>query len=485
MTTNRSLSRISVRLAAGALVAVMAAGQAHAQFPEDALRLGLPGYGVGARALGMGNAYTGVANDFSAIYWNPAGLAQIRNPELSLGLSYLNNQDQSTFFTDQMSYTNNSTNLNTAGLVYPVTVRRGSFVIALGFDRESNFTTGLQFLGFNPNSSIIQTYARDSSYYPSDLSNNLAYQLYLANLDTVNGRFISPIRNRVTQSGTVTEGGGLNNWSAAAAVDVARDLSVGVTLTGLSGSYRYDRSFYEQDLRNLYQVFPFDFKKLSLTDFIEGDITGFNAKFGLMYRVPDRFRIGIAAKTPTSFHVSENFGTSAESEFDDGSVYPVDGPFQTTGSDEYDVHTPWVFSAGASVMLRNLMLAADVEYTDWSQLEFANANADVMAENQTIKDIFTGTANLGLGAEYEIPDAGVRLRGGYMLRPSPYKGDPSSFNQQYITGGLGVLLGGTTMVDLGYAHGWWKTYRVNYDATSPVDEDVTVNNFLLTFSFRF
>jgi len=30
---------------------------------------------VGARALGLGGAFVGVANDATAIYWNPAGLA--------------------------------------------------------------------------------------------------------------------------------------------------------------------------------------------------------------------------------------------------------------------------------------------------------------------------------------------------------------------------------------------------------------------------
>lgn len=44
---------------------------------------GMPGsylyMGVGARALGMGGAYSAVANDATAVYWNPAGLAQM-NP---------------------------------------------------------------------------------------------------------------------------------------------------------------------------------------------------------------------------------------------------------------------------------------------------------------------------------------------------------------------------------------------------------------------
>ena len=44
---------------------------------------GVPGsflfMGVGARALGMGGAYTAVANDVTAVFWNPAGLA-VQNP---------------------------------------------------------------------------------------------------------------------------------------------------------------------------------------------------------------------------------------------------------------------------------------------------------------------------------------------------------------------------------------------------------------------
>jgi hypothetical protein len=40
--------------------------------------------GVGGRALGMGGSFTAVANDITAAYYNPAGLANLNYPQISL-----------------------------------------------------------------------------------------------------------------------------------------------------------------------------------------------------------------------------------------------------------------------------------------------------------------------------------------------------------------------------------------------------------------
>lgn len=47
--------------------------------------------GPGVKALGMGGAFTAVADDGSAIYWNPAGLAQIKRTEIELMRAFLYN----------------------------------------------------------------------------------------------------------------------------------------------------------------------------------------------------------------------------------------------------------------------------------------------------------------------------------------------------------------------------------------------------------
>ena len=39
--------------------------------------------GVGARAAAMGEAFTALASDGTSLYWNPAGLAQLKTKEIS------------------------------------------------------------------------------------------------------------------------------------------------------------------------------------------------------------------------------------------------------------------------------------------------------------------------------------------------------------------------------------------------------------------
>jgi long-chain fatty acid transport protein len=68
----RSLTRLSLALA---LAAVLTTGL---------FANGLNLNGTGAKSDAMGGAFIGLANDFSAAYWNPAGLAQIARTSFSL-----------------------------------------------------------------------------------------------------------------------------------------------------------------------------------------------------------------------------------------------------------------------------------------------------------------------------------------------------------------------------------------------------------------
>src|SRR5213596_61990 len=86
--------------------------------------------GSGARAAGMANAFIAVSDDGSAASWNPAGLGQLRKPELSVvsttsGVTlraegFRTRDDLSAFTTARSSY--QSTYLDFASLAVPVTL---------------------------------------------------------------------------------------------------------------------------------------------------------------------------------------------------------------------------------------------------------------------------------------------------------------------------------------------------------------------------
>ncbi len=481
---------------------------AEAQFVEDALRLGAPGLSVGARSLGLGTAYTGVADDFSAAYWNPAGLGQIRLNEVSFGLSNLSFgnkstlfnsfRDTNTFFGNNTSTTNSSTNLNSAGLVYAVPTERGSLVFALGYGRQSDFTAGSSFNGFNPRNSIVQSWAANGALPPPD--STIAEQLALAVVDTLTGRFYSPIGDSLTQSGRVFEGGGINFFTVAGSIEAAQNVYLGLTLNFISGSYSYRRNYFETDANNIYQGrFPYDLSQISVTENLETDISGFNAKLGFLYAPTPNSRVGLTVKTPSWVTARETFTSSAASDFYTGlpNHLAVDFP---VAKNEYDVKTPFSFSGGFSVTENIVTLVGDLEYTDWSQLEFSSSgtfssafNDYLLGLNSTIKDTLQATVNLRGGIEVALPKTDISLRAGFAYLPSAYRFESSSNAQKYITAGIGFLLDNSIALDLGYAHGFWDVSHVVYKGqnqnrnsfSTETSEQIRTNTLIATFAYRF
>ncbi|HEX4046465.1 MAG TPA: hypothetical protein VH309_01450, partial [Elusimicrobiota bacterium] len=85
-----------MRLLAAALAVLLAA-------PARAAFLDL---GAGARAPGMGDAFTALADDAYAIHYNPAGLAQLDRPQFSAAYTklYVGLTDGSDLGTSQLVY---------------------------------------------------------------------------------------------------------------------------------------------------------------------------------------------------------------------------------------------------------------------------------------------------------------------------------------------------------------------------------------------
>ncbi len=465
------------------LIIIIGSSLVYGQNVNDALRLGLPGLGANARALGMGNSYIGLSDDASAAFFNPAGFGLLKRMEFSGGLQYTNFGNNATFMNQATDYSNSSTTLDRLSFAFPFPTMRGSLVFGLSYHTTKELTGTLKFDGYNPGrTSMIQNL----------LNTDIPYDLYLT--DENNNTIID---GRLNQSGTILNSGAIHNWTFSGAVEVYKNVFIGANLNIISGNYESNNDYYEDDTHNVYrdttatgEPSTIDFKTFYLNRILNWDLSGWDAKVGFLYQFNQYARFGATVQFPKTFTVKEKFNVDGSSTFGTGTVYNLD---RSKYSDQvqYDVVTPFSLGLGFSTNFKGFIFSLQGELTDYSQLKFDSPGDGlsvqyIAEQNKNIKDLLGSVVNYNLGVEYTIAPLGIRLRGGYMAQPSPYKGDPSEFDHKYITGGIGFLADETIGLDLGYAYGWWKNFGDNYGVNvSRTYQDVTVNKLILSATYRF
>jgi long-subunit fatty acid transport protein len=104
--------------------------------------------GSGARALGMGGAFIGVADDATAASWNPAGLIQLETPEVSIVGAYNKRTENTTYTAFPEASGPQSTNtyeINYLSAVYPFTALNRNMVFSLNFQHLYDFNKKVNF----------------------------------------------------------------------------------------------------------------------------------------------------------------------------------------------------------------------------------------------------------------------------------------------------------------------------------------------------
>lgn len=438
----------------------------------------------------MGNAYIGVADDYSASVWNPAGLAQMRRLEMMGGISNFGYSNDATFFGAKQNSQTSATSLDNVGFVFPFPTVKGSLVFAFGYNRIADFAAKTTFNGYNDKSSIIY------SLYDYDYEYDIPFKVKLT--DSIG---YSSIQKNVQQTGTLKGGGNLGQWSFAGAIDIEENISFGVSLNVYSGLYDFTRKYTEEDTRNVYNNsstgLPVDsahlrFQKFYYDSYISSELNGSNITFGLMYR-SDFFRVGLVAKAPSTVKVQESYTNEGQSVFDNTGAWASGAPntrHSYTANNEYGVQSPWTLGIGASYyVMPELLIAADLEHTDWTQIEWTDSPV-LEKDNALLQANFRSVMNYRIGAEVDIPTTELRVRAGYSVTPSPYKNDPSSFDQTMITGGLGIFLQRNVVLDGAVAFGSFRSFRNQYTIpgmvdASRTDESITTTLVNFTVSYRF
>ncbi|NOZ74111.1 MAG: hypothetical protein GXO90_01865 [FCB group bacterium] len=438
-----------------------------AQTAWDAIHIFEGETGFGTRALSLGGAYTGLANDFSAVYWNPAGLGQIDQAQFYSELSHLKYPNNATYMDqsilDQRSYTR----FRSFGLVSPVPVARGSLVFAFGYNRIKDYDENLLFSGF------------------SSLSNQLEFEITDANDVTATYPFD---RNVFRQEEVSTEGG-LGQWSLAGAVAVSPRFLIGTTLGLLTGKELYHFTFLQEDDQNTYTTYPADFSSYSVEQNLQSDIFGVTLKVGGLWTAARWVQLGAAITLPTRVEVHETHSKNDELIFDDGFTDAT----ESSGEWTYRIRTPYVFDGGMAIRTPLFTVSTSVRYRDWSQTRFIvsgnrmdNQNyRDYLSENTILATQYRPTTELHAGGEVPLPFIGTTLRGGIALIPNPLKTSSGPSEYRVYSGGASFHLDPSIQLDITANVSPRK--KTTSDQYTPGGTAESVNRVLLQagLSFRF
>ncbi len=366
-------------------------------------------FGVGARTMGMGGASIALADDFTALYWNPAGMAQIQKFEFFSSFSH-NRASANTYFTgDDITTTSRSEmRPNAIGFVYPLMARQGGLAIGFGYNRPQNFDYQTAIIGIDPSSE-------------TDFSG--------LSVDEIDAN-----------------SGGIGIWSFGASVYVTKHVLIGGSLDFWSGNSLNHLDTTATDIVNI----DSELSRFRYDDEVDREYSGIGGRVGLLAHLTDNINLGLTLVAPTELGVDELWYQSTLEVYDDGEEWSD----SESGSQIYDIERPFEVGAGVAVKLLNkrLVLAGDVQLTDWKQTRYDPAPAENISDDNFEK-YYATTFQVRIGAEYRIPVVDTHIRVGYFRDTVPFTDAEIENARDFLTIGVGKIFEETLKFDVGYMLG--------------------------------
>jgi long-chain fatty acid transport protein len=361
--------------------------------PSIAFCHGWGGYEQGAKAHGFGGAFTGLADDPTAVYYNPAGIVQLDGTQGSLGFSIVNIKGQyESSGTSGIDSAGEKTDLENQYFFIPnlyITSKINDRLV-LGFGEYTVFGLGFK--------------------WP----------------DSFEGRFASGGKNAELSSMTL---------SPVTAYKITDNLSV-----ALGG--RVERA--ELTLQNKLFVAP-GVDEVGLK--ISGDDFGIGWNASVFDKINDNFKVGFCYRSKLK-HSFDDVDFKFNPQIPTLGSIPVG---LTNTSAKLDITMPQYVSAGIAWNKGPLTLTTDVYWWDWSQLKDLKfeLKQPVAGSSSVVSPMkWDDTWTWAIGTEYKVNalDRVISLRGGFMYEQCPTPSDtvnPAGFQGDNLLYniGLGTMLG--------------------------------------------
>lgn len=456
------------------------------QFIEDALRYTIPNSMLTPRSASLGVSFYGISDDVSALIYNPAGLSYIGHSEFSLGLGFTTNISETEYLWTKNKQRANSAYFTHLGISVPIEGAKQPIIGAIAYFHENNFLNYHNYSSFNPKSSIVNSLASNG---PKDTLSNIPYFLWLAN-----NKFYTPIKDSVQQTAYVDEDGGLHNITGGFSIMISPNVSIGATIAGKWGKFKYYREFLETDILNKYNFFDstgyqnVDFSRFTLKESINQKVIGITGSIGVVATIGEFFRFGATVKFPTYYEIEENFRQDAYAVFDNGWK---PNPFEPKedSHNSYKVTTPFVFAGGLSIKVADWVITGGVEYFDVTQLRFSDAPPSIEQLNSLIVRELVGQVNWGLGVQYFLPLLPLELRAGFSSITSPYQQDISGATTYIYSLGAALNLAPNIRLEPTFQLLTNSLLRTNYQTDDPTSKNYQLNiqavKIGLQFTYRY
>jgi hypothetical protein len=419
-----------------------------------------------SRIQAIGGAATALGGDISAAYYNPAGLGFNRKSEFSFAPSLNFLGSDATYYGNLNNDGRLNFNISHLGLAlaFPKDGSDSDFkggTFAITMTRNNNFNNNTTYSANNSANSIVDYFIGSSAGTPvqefdSQLNNvydlrALGYKAYLTYYDPEvrNGQVIRHLYNSDIPVGVnfqrerLVQSGGQYQINASYGGNYKDLLYFGAGIGFQTFSFEQTKTFYEKQVEvkrlpngNLPNAI---FNDLTLTETLRQDVAGVNFQAGLIFRPLDYLRIGANIVSPTWLSASESYTANLNVNYNNYNVdNAVVNNVAVRTSDlvsDFNIVTPMRLSGGiAGIIGKYGFVSADVEYVDFRSMKL-NANFDMSASNNAIKNNYRSVLNIRAGAEARLDK--FRLRGGFGYYPDSKVN--SDLNTITISGGLGYM----------------------------------------------
>jgi long-chain fatty acid transport protein len=381
--------------------------------------------GIGARATALGGNYRAIANDWSAMFWNPAGLTQIQGFHAGLSFElimpsakYTFAQSQnvlpfSIFRTGELENEPKTFPVPAVGFVY------GTGKMSFGLAVFAPFGLGAEW-------EVMDASAYNSDYPDTEFEDDLevidihptfAYQL--TDKLSVGAGFSFVLSNILIRKPTLTPNPLLADPAYAPLKQAL------LTPMGLAAS-TYDYILTDTKLK--------------------GDGTGVGANFGIKYNLTEDLSVGLSGNWYNDVSLDGKITASTYYAKVDPTIFAtlqgninamVQGGMLTAAqaqqilgvysgikqvkydNEKGDATLPLPMTLGGGLAytgINNLLISADVSWTQWSAWDVIPVDLEDGTKMELVEDWKDGV-RFGVGLEYKLMDP-LTLRAGYYTEPT-------------------------------------------------------------------